>query len=442
VTLPVFRHALRPRRARRGRARGAAFALALGLGAGLGAAAGAAGCGGDTPPHLVLIVVDTLRRDHVSAYADPDGDAPPPARTPHIDALAADGTRIDAVSSYHQTTMSMGALFTGRTPSIASGSAERPVLWRPETWCGMGRFLEDTPAEQCLPEALPTLGEALGERGYTTLGVVANALLFRPAGFARGFDRWVEVGEFDRRAPEEAARGRTWEHVNAGVRRALDARPPGPLFLYVHYLDAHDHHFLGLDYAEAVERADAGVGDLLRLLAERGLRDDAVIVLTSDHGERLDEEHVLEGFPAHGGNPSFRTLLEVPLVVTGADVPPLPPLVRSEDVHRLLLRVAGAPELPRSDLEARELFVSERLYRTYLRGRFKSFWSRDGEFVLVDLESDPGETRNVTADHPDVAAAHRERVDALTRALAAPQLEPGRTPEEFRRRLRALGYLE
>ena len=62
--------------------------------------------------HIFLIVVDTLRRDHVSLY----GDA---LRTPNMERLAAEGQVFDAATaSFHQTTMSMAALFTGRTPSL------------------------------------------------------------------------------------------------------------------------------------------------------------------------------------------------------------------------------------------------------------------------------------------------------------------------------------
>ncbi len=72
-------------------------------------------------PPIVLVVVDTLRRDHVSVYGGK-------AFTPNIDRLAARGQVFtNAVSSFHQTTMSMGSLFTGRTPSLATGRAETPL---------------------------------------------------------------------------------------------------------------------------------------------------------------------------------------------------------------------------------------------------------------------------------------------------------------------------
>ena len=69
------------------------------------------------------------------------------------------------------------------------------------------------------------------------------------------------------------------------------------------------------------------------------------------------------------------------------------PLIRSEDLFRILVRLAGRrSRRPASDLAADELFVSEIAYRTYRRGRWKSFSGRlDGSFRLVDLAADPGE---------------------------------------------------
>ena len=97
-----------------------------------------AGCGGLAPPpeRIILIVVDTLRRDFVSAY----GSGPP---TPNLDALAARGQRLDrALASYHQTSMSMSALFTGRTPSLDRGVLVPSLPWNGTTWCGYARFAE------------------------------------------------------------------------------------------------------------------------------------------------------------------------------------------------------------------------------------------------------------------------------------------------------------
>jgi hypothetical protein len=401
-----------------------------------------AGCGADRgpPETIVLIVVDTLRRDHLSVY----GGAVP---TPHIDALAARGEALDANASFHQTTMSMGALFTGRTPSMESGEIQRSLMWRPNSWCGMARFMDKPEPGACLPQSLPTLGERMSDAGYTTLGVVANPLLFGDAGFARGFDHWVEVGPPRRLRgdPVEGARRRKAALVNAAVGKALAQTAHGRLFLYVHYMDVHDWNLLGLEYAESVAAMDAGIGALLELLQRAGRLDAAAIVFTADHGESLGEPLFVKPAPKHGGNPSTWTVLDVPLIVAGRDAQWLPPFVRTQDLYPFLVRLAGGAVAAHPvGVEPDELLVTERLFLTYRRGRYKSSWSRaaDGSFYLVDLESDPNETRDVAASHPAVVERQRARMEALSGALAAPDAEVDALPDELIKRLRSLGYMQ
>ena len=406
--------------------------------------AGALACNG-TPggvvqrERIVLIVIDTLRRDFLALHGGP-------AHTPHIDALAARGIAAGARASFHQTSMSMAALFTGRTPSIESSTSERPLMWSPNTWCGLARLAEPGD-EACLPSGVRTLGVQMRERGYHTVAVVSNPYLFRPAGFDRGFDAWVEIGKSNgpRRtvAPLVAARRRDSAHVNRAVERLLPQLPEGPLFLYVHYLDVHDWQILGISYVEAVERADAAVRELLALLESHGLLEDAAVVLTSDHGESLGEEHVVKGLPNHAGNPSFETVLDVPLILVGVEDAGRGARLRTEDLFYLLGRLAGSPPAASRDLDPDELLLSEGFFRTYRKGRYKSFRARaDDTLILIDLEADPAERRNVADEHPEVAAAHRARVDALSHSLAAPNAMTVPASSQMLDRLRQLGYLK
>ena len=79
-------------------------------------------CVRPVPERIVLIVIDTLRRDALSCYG---GSTP----TPNIDGLAAQGQLFsNALGSFHQTTMSMGAMFTGRTPSLESGKGNSRLV--------------------------------------------------------------------------------------------------------------------------------------------------------------------------------------------------------------------------------------------------------------------------------------------------------------------------
>jgi arylsulfatase A-like enzyme len=404
-----------------------------------------AGCGNEEhsrerPEHVVLVVVDTLRRDHLSIYGSE-------LETPNIARLAARGVVVEnALASFHQTTLSMGALFSGRTPSLESGDPARSIARIAPNWCGLARFGTEGD-EGCVPDALLTLGEVMHEQGYWSAAVVANRLLFRPAGFDAGFDRWVEVGSGDEdfvlKNREASAKERTGTHVNAAVRELLATRPDEPTFLYVHYMDVHDWNQRHIAYAESVEAVDRAIGELQAELEAHGLWDEALLVLISDHGEALGEPHLLESMPTHFGNPSFEPVLRVPLVVVGAEVAASEVPIRSEDVYHLLAEFVGHRGAGERDLEENELFLTEAWYRTYRSGRWKSYWRRlDGEYRLVDLLGDPGETIDVAGAHPEVAAAHRSRMDALSERLAAPGAVVRDLTEWERKMLSALGYLE
>jgi arylsulfatase A-like enzyme len=402
----------------------------------------ATGCvRGEGPERIVLVVIDTLRRDHLSIHgAD--------VQTPNIANLAAMGTAIpNAVSSFHQTTMSMGALFTGQTPSIESGDPKQSLAMITPNWCGMARFDPENLDDGCVPHAMQTLGEVMRDRGYWTAAVVSNRFLFEPAGFAQGFDEWVEVGSSEevrsRKDLPRAALQRSGPKVNDAVRRLLDERLGDRFFLYVHYMDVHDWHQRRLTYAQAVEVVDESIGDLMALLGREGLMEGAVVILVGDHGERLGEEHLLRGLPAHYGNPSFETVLDVPLIVVGADVSEVDAPLRSEDLYYLMTQMVNAPPPTTRDLAPGELFLSEAWYRTYRKGRWKSFWRRiDGGFHLVDLEADPEERVDVSALHPQIAAAHKQRMQDLAQRTAAPNA-PIRTPTRLEiEMLQLLGYMD
>jgi arylsulfatase A-like enzyme len=409
--------------------------------------AGSTGCApsaSETPERIVLIVIDTLRRDHLSCYGAP-------AATPNIDRLAARGQIFsNAYSSFHQTSMSMAALFTGRTPSIESGDPAVPLPWTGLAWCGLLRFAPGSNGA-CVPNSLDTIAERIRGAGYWTIGIASNPLLFEPAGFRRGFKQWIQIGRPGRKylPPDELLRraeaARTARRVQQAVIRALADRPDDRFFLYVHYMDVHDYGRVDprANYAKGVQAADHAVGELLDQLEQEDLLDDAVVVLTADHGERLGETHPVEGAPWHQANPSFEYLIRVPLIVAPPVFDDTSRMVRSEDVFRLLEQIAGVDEGTGSELEADEQFLSEIGWQTYRRGRWKSAHFRSGKaVVLFDLDEDPGEQRDVAGEHPDVIDAHRGRVAELARKLSAASAEPAEPTPDDRHRLQVLGYLD
>ena len=393
----------------------------------------------DPPRRVLFVVVDTLRRNALSAYG---AETP----TPRIDAIGARGLRFDnAVASFHQTTMSMGALFTGKMPSLEAGG-RRSVRWNGRNWCGMSRYREDTEDQACLPQTLTTLGERLKACGYRTVGIVSNELLHSPAGFERGFDAWVEVRPQwntrpgNVRAPSPSAPRTMLVYAEMALREAADQ----DLFLYLHFLDVHDYKKRGYSYARSVEEFDATFGELLDQLEATGLLENTTVIVTSDHGEVLPGERYALETATHKGNPSFENVLQIPLLVSPA--PEIDPsaLVRTQDLFHLVPELAGCSGTPPDPmLGDDEIFLSERRYQTLRTGRWKSTrLRRDGTVALFDLDREDPETHDVARDHPDIVQAHEKRVHQLTRKTRNPgELPTSRTQEDIRR-LRALGYLE
>ena len=182
-------------------------------------------------PHIVLIVVDTLRADHLGAYGY---DRP---TSPHIDKLAEGGvvfTRATAPSSW--TKPSMASLFTSLRPSQH----------------GAVSFARQ------LDSGAPTLAELLRAAGYRTVGVTGNFVhVNETSGLHRGFDVWesisYQLGEGagdmllslktdDGR--EVALRAPVAGEVNREVLRRLPPAEGPPLFLYVHYMEPHVIYFI------------------------------------------------------------------------------------------------------------------------------------------------------------------------------------------------------
>lgn len=410
------------------------------------------GCGEQRPraERIVLVVVDTLRADVLSLYGGS-------LTTPNLEILAAHGRVFRGLhASFHQTSMSMGALFSGRTPSIESHAPERPLFWSGQTWCGLARFAERRTQASCVPERLETLAEALRETGYWTIGIASNEFLYEPSGFSAGFDDWVEVGRLPGLETRTATvrKGRElheyklipWQAVVGAMVEALARRPRDRFFLYLHFMDVHDYDQGGTPYARGVARMDRALGRVLSILADEGLAEGTTVVFTSDHGERLDDVHPIRGGRGHLGNPSFQEVLRIPLVITPAPERPADAFVRTQDLKGWILDLAGVAA-PGGDsdevLEDDELYLGEHHYFTYQRGRFKSSVRRDERrTVLFDLAADPAETRDVSADHPEVLREHADRVSQIAERLATRPVARRSLTARERERLQILGYLE
>lgn len=156
------------------------------------------------PRNLIWIVVDTLRPDALSCYGGV-------AKTPNIDGLAANGVLFSTAYSHVPATgPSHSSMFTGLLPEQHGVAINTQVLGK----------------------SLTTAAEILRERGFHTAAVVSLGVLQRKFGFGQGFQ------QFDDRFPDQWFRSA--DDVTRSALALVDARPEGPLFLFVHYSDPHE----------------------------------------------------------------------------------------------------------------------------------------------------------------------------------------------------------
>ncbi|MBV8201887.1 MAG: sulfatase, partial [Acidobacteria bacterium] len=344
----------RDERERQGQGRRPAVAPAVSE-ASAASAASAAGAG---RPNVIVILVDTLRRDRLTPYGCRRETSPEIARR-----LAAAGTVTeDAYSQAPWTLPSLVSMMTGRYP---------------------GELLGTDLSAYGIPASIMPLAERLGRAGYETAGFLANPTLHVGAGFERGFRTFYAPPadvEWLRRHADDLNR-----HVLPWLAAYQDQ--DRPFFLYLHYIDPHDPYdnpeivgnrspfeseyrgpvagdwvhgiysgklvlsdlardlaHLEALYDSEVHYVDRAIGQVLASLRPEVLAN-TLVVLTADHGEELMD---------HGGWKHGQTLYEeqihVPLIWRWDGRIPagrrLAGTVRLLDVAPTLAAAAGAPPDP------------------------------------------------------------------------------------------------
>ncbi|HLE85725.1 MAG TPA: sulfatase-like hydrolase/transferase, partial [Thermoanaerobaculia bacterium] len=202
-------------------------------------------------------------------------------------------------------------------------------------------------------------------------------------------------------------------------------------------------------YDEEVSYVDSQLAALLRALEEQGRLERTVVVLVSDHGEELLEH----GEIGHCRSMAYRTVLGTPLLLKVPGVPGRRSGARAQnlDVLPTLLDYLGVPA-DGLGLEGRSLrpaIEDGREVNRYvfaLQGRSRAIsdgrWTliqdgETGESRLFDLETDPGETRDLAASRP----AEAERLREVLLRWIEHQGGALRASEEVEEHLRAVGYL-
>jgi arylsulfatase A-like enzyme len=342
-------------------------------------------------PNVLLIVMDTVRADHLAIDGYDRG------TTPNLRRLARDSvvyTRAMSASDF--TLTSHASLFTGTYPSFHGAYCDPPDA-------AYGRRLDD---------GLPTLAGLLRSRGYFTLAVAANLYMRSEFGLDRGFE------QFEIPRPVPILDAENWYMLRRPMRRVLSysfdtaqfdrlysrsqdinrvlfalfarhAGPNAPFFAFLNYMDAHfpytppapfDRQFPGknwrltsddLDleqqaiaagapvpanyrphtisqYDGSIAYMDAQIGQLMDWLKERHVYDNTMIIVASDHGESFGERN----HTGHANSP-YQNLLHVALMVKYPASWPAPAGTVVDtpasliDVAPTVLKVLGEPVPPR-----------------------------------------------------------------------------------------------
>jgi len=299
-------------------------------------------------PNIVLIILDAVRADHLSAY----GYARP--TTPNLDRLAVQGVLFEnAVAPSSWSLPSLISIFTGLLPHQHGSNMYVPQ-----------------------GTAIRTLAEVLSSWGYETAGFTANLYYGQSSwGMDQGFQVYEDDSLSLRHNLARTVVGRTLiqplygyciqlydvfdrrnaREINRDVGRWLQRRSTQPFFLFVHYFDTHDPYYApppydtrfgriseaalrrmysneGLEgrrrltdeehvsliagYDNCLAFLDDQVGRLFQLLLRSSAWSNTIIIITSDHGDAFGEH----ASSRHGAN-LYREVLHVPLIIFGPGIP-------------------------------------------------------------------------------------------------------------------------
>lgn len=411
----------------------------------------------DPRPDVIVVVLDAVRADHLSAYGY--------ARetTPRIDRLASEGVLYRrAISAGTWTVTGHASLFTGRLPT-SHGAYRAPGGWN---------------SASALDESVTTLAERLGAEGWDTAAFAANQAYLDPAfNLDQGFARYETQNLYPAR------------RLGDRVVSYLRWHAHWPAFVFMNVLDAHEPYAAPPPYDGLFPGRMDGVGDVNRTYLKTGLLpapdvlahcvsqydgevrymddqvarifeqlvragrwDNALVVVTADHGELFGEHGML----GHGTQP-WHALVHVPLIVKypgGARRGTVEEPVSLIDVAPTILATLGLPPLP--DAQGRPLWERNGLVVAEEHAPTgdvtRAAYDRDGHVLLeriegaarrlalYDLHTDPAEERPLV-DDPRIERLATDLQSLVSTLPRAPR-GPVPTPDaEHQERLRALGYV-
>ncbi len=376
-----------------------------------------------TPPDVYLITIDTLRADHVGCYGYKR------VETPALDALAADGVRFSEAFTHSPiTNTSHTSILTGLLPSV-HGVTDFGVPLSPQH---------------------VTAAELLKKHGYQTAAFIGAVILDSNAlapGLDRGFDFYDNFPKADTAAAgktndakdADAKNKERWDRVERRgmevVQHAeawFDQHRTGPHFVWVHLFDPHDPYEPPPPFSEKykdhlydgeIAYADSAVANWIAYLKKAGVYDNAIIIVSGDHGEGLGEHgeethglflydatlHIplLLKTPRDAASPAYRgvvidaqvrttDILPTILAATGI---PAPPELNGESLFPLLEKSSAEK---RSDVtNERELFGETDYPLRWGWAPLRALRTESAKLIeaprpeLYDLHADPKEAKNL-----------------------------------------------
>lgn len=384
--------------------------------------------------NIILIVVDTLRADHLGCY----GYKRQTSR--NIDRVAKES--IVFKHSYSHTSWthpSITSLFTGLHPKDH----------------GVRRW------NHRVPEKLLTLAEALSKNGYQTAAVATHHIFRKNHGLSQGFEHY-DLGAVGDQEPDKAITSQAAVKIAIKFVEMLENKP---FFLFLHLFDPHTEYHQHKDfkwgkgsdldrYDSEIAHTDHHLGTFFDYLRDKKLMNNTLLVLTSDHGEEFRDH----GGTEHGAN-VYEESIRVPLIMRIPGVTPATVEKRVLQTHvaPTLMSLAALPipsafplkpirileqEVAVEDVPIfAETFLGDGVF-SVIRGHHKLILNQRTAVVeLYDLRADPGELKNLVKVEGARALDLRQELDTFFfKGLVA---KPAKVPitDDLKAKLNSLGYI-
>ncbi len=445
----------------------------------------------DERPNLLVISIDTLRKDAISPYgADP-------SRTPALQSIADSGVVFDQFwSSSPWTLPSYASFFTAEYPSTHGAGADRVSEVVPGT----------NQPTLGIASGIPSLVSHFRDLGYSTQSFFSNGHLNMESGIERGFDGYVWYGLTGAMATEDfhewtghvkdqpffafvQMTDPHWPYVvpwrfakNLDMPHTADNKSlkGSPVKMFTTGIPEEDRADLTEIYGYLVAYMDKHVGALLRTLEKRGLTENTLIVFHTDHGEELwDHGEWWHGHTHHAELENVSLMFSWPgqldagaristpvravdILPTAIDLMGLPPVKHETEGRSFgyLLRGEEGEPLPPILHEAQlygpggDFALTKWPWRLLVQKpapwvqRTEREADPDGfepaEVVLLfNIEDDPLELKDLAVENPEIVAAMRKKAESLRATALARKVGESRPAEmgtEADANLEALGY--